>query len=268
MAIKLIAIDIDGTLVKDDKTLAQQTVDTVQQALQLGIKIVLCTGRPLTGVRDYLDQLGIDGDDQYVVTFNGAMAQTTAGKILAHHTLTLDEYIDLEAYARKMGIHFHMETSDYLYTANRDISPYTIAESFLVRMPIRYRSTDEITDEFTISKGMFIDEPSKIDALIKAFSPELASRFYLVRSEPYFYEAMNKEASKGNAIADLGRLLDIRQSEIMAIGDQGNDLSMVQYAGVGVAMGNAIADVKAAAQHITKTNEENGVAYAISEWAL
>lgn len=268
MAIKLIAIDIDGTLVKDDKTLAQETIDTIKEALGRGIKVVLCTGRPLTGVRAYLDELGIDGDDQYVATYNGAMAQTAAGKILAHHTLTLADYIDLEAYARKMGIHFHMETSDFIYTANRNISPYTIAESFLVRMPIRYRSTDEITDEVTISKGMFIDEPSKIETLISEFSPELKERFYMVRSEPYFFEAMNKEASKGHAIGDLGQLLGISQDEIMAIGDQGNDLSMVSFAGVGVAMGNAIDEIKNAAQHITKTNEENGVAYAIQQWAL
>ncbi|MCH5463068.1 sugar-phosphatase [Lactobacillus sp. LC28-10] len=268
MAIKLIAIDIDGTLVTDNKELTQHTIDTITKARQKGIKVVLCTGRPITGVQQYLNPLDISGDDEYVVTFNGSLAQTIAGTPIVSHNITLEDYIDLETLARKSNIHFHMETLDHIYTANRDISPYTIAESFIVRMPIRYRTPEEITDELTISKGMFIDEPQKLSAFIESFPADLKERFYVVQSEPYFFEAMNKKASKGNAIAELATKLGFTADEVMALGDQGNDLTMVKYAGTGVAMGNAIDEVKAAAQFITQTNEEDGVAYAIEKFAL
>lgn len=268
MAIKLIAIDIDGTLVTDNKELTQHTIDTITKARQKGIKVVLCTGRPITGVQQYLEPLNISGDDEYVVTFNGSLAQTISGTPIVSHNITVEDYIDLETLARKSNIHFHMETLDHIYTANRDISPYTIAESFIVRMPIRYRTPEEITDELTISKGMFIDEPDKLSAFIKNFPADLKERFYVVQSEPYFFEAMNKKASKGNAIAELAAKLGFTADEVMALGDQGNDLTMVKYAGTGVAMGNAIEDVKAAAQFITKTNEEDGVAFAIEKFAL
>ncbi len=268
MAIKLIAIDIDGTLVNDRKQLTQHTIDTVTKARQKGIKVVLCTGRPITGVSQYLKPLDIQGDDEYVVTFNGSLAQTISGTPIVSHNITLEDYIDLEAIARKANIHFHMETLDHIYTANRDISPYTVAEAFLVQMPIRFRMPEEITDDLTISKGMFVDDPKLLSAFIKDFPEELKERFYVVQSEPYFYEAMNKQASKGNAIAELATKLGFASDEVMAIGDQGNDLTMVKFAGTGVAMGNAIDEVKATAQFVTKTNEEDGVAYAIEKFAL
>lgn len=161
-----------------------------------------------------------------------------------------------------------METLNYIYTANRDISPYTIAESFIVKMPIRYRTPEEITNKLTISKGMFIDDPKLLSEFIKNFPQALKDRFYVVQSEPYFFEAMNKKASKGNAIAELATKLGITSDEVMALGDQGNDLTMVKYAGTGVAMGNGIDELKQNAQFITKTNEEDGVAYAIEKFAL
>lgn len=268
MAIKLIAIDIDGTLVNNRKQLTQHTIDTITKARQQGIKVVLCTGRPITGVAQYLAPLDISGDNEYVVTFNGSLAQTISGKAIVSHNITLNDYIDLETIARKSNIHFHMETLDHIYTANRDISPYTIAESFLVQMPVRYRTPEEITDDITISKGMFVDDPKLLATFIKNFPAELKERFYVVQSEPYFFEAMNKKASKGNAVAELATQLGFQPEEVMAIGDQGNDLTMVEYAGTGVAMGNGIEPLKNIAQFITKTNEEDGVAYAIEKFAL
>lgn len=193
MAIKLIAIDIDGTLVNDQKQLTQHTIDTITKARQKGIKVVLCTGRPLTGVAQYLKPLNISGDDEYVVTFNGSLAQSISGNVIVSHNITTDDYIELEALARRANIHFHMETLDHIYTANRDISPYTIAEAFLVQMPVRYRTPEEITDDLTISKAMFVDFPEKLTPFIQQFPAELKDRFYVVQSEPYFFEAMNKK---------------------------------------------------------------------------
>ncbi|GKT03085.1 sugar-phosphatase [Furfurilactobacillus sp. WILCCON 0119] len=268
MTIKLIAIDIDGTLLNEKNELAAATITAVQAARDAGIKVVLCTGRPLTGVKDYLDQLGLIGADQYVVTFNGALAQTTSGDVLVHHTLTYTDYRELEALAEQFGAHFHTETNDYIYTANKDISPYTIAESFLVKMPIRYRSVAEMPEDLVVSKCMFIDDPAIISRAAANLPQAFTDKFYFVQSEPFFLEAMNKSASKGNAITGLAKDLHIDMADVMAIGDQGNDLSMITAAGLGVAMGNAIDDVKAAAQAITLPNSEDGVAAAINKYAL
>lgn len=266
--IKLIAIDIDGTLLNEKNELAQATIDAVQAAKAQGIKVVLCTGRPLTGVKPYLDAMGISGDDQYAITFNGSVAQTISGKVLTNHALTYDDYIDLESLSRKLQSHFQIETPDYIYTANKNISAYTIAESYLVRMLIRYREVSETPRDLTISKAMFVDDPQVIDHVKADMPAAFKERFSVVQSAPYFIEVMNKHASKGGTLGELATQLGFTADNVMALGDQGNDLSMITYAGWGVAMGNAIDEIKAAAQATTLTNAEDGVAAAIRKYAL
>ncbi|AMV60195.1 Promiscuous sugar phosphatase YidA, haloacid dehalogenase-like phosphatase family [Pediococcus damnosus] len=266
--IKLIAIDLDGTLLTDDKHIAAETVTAIKQASQSGVKVVLCSGRPLTGVAEHLHTLGLSGNDQYVITFNGALVQTIEGRVLIHHTLNYNDYTDLEALSRKLHNHFHVETENHIYTANKNISPYTIGESFYVRMAIRYRAVGDMPANFKISKGMFIDPPEKITELRKKIPQTFLDKYYFVQSEPYFLEVLNKSASKGNALKGLTKRLNLLPENVMTIGDQGNDLSMLQFAGTPVAMGNAIPEAKKLATFITSTNEENGVAKAIQKFVL
>lgn len=268
MTIKVIAIDIDGTLVNDQKQVTQTTIDTIQAARDRGIKVVLCSGRPLSGVKPYLDKLGIDGDDEYAITFNGSVAQTISGKVMTNHSLSYDDFIDLEALSRKLQVHFQIETPDHIYTPNKNISAYTIAESYMVRMLIRYRNAAEASRDLTISKAMFVDEPKIISRIKPLIPAEFHDRFYVIQSEPFFIEIMNKNASKGNALSELVADLGFKSDEVMTLGDQGNDLTMIQYAGLGVAMGNAIPEVKEAASAVTLTNNEDGVAAAIKKYAL
>lgn len=269
MSIKLIAIDIDGTLLNEKNQLAQATIEAINTAAENGVKIVLCTGRPLVGVKPYLKKLGLDlADNQYVITFNGSLVQTTNGDVLLRHTLSFDDYIDIEALSRKLGIHFHCETDQYIYTANKNISPYSIAEAYLVRMPIRYRDVGEMDSSLSISKCMMIDDPAVINRVMtdNEIPVEFNDRFYIVQSEPFFIEFMNRNASKGSALKELCTKLDIQRSEVMALGDQGNDLTMIKFAGLGVAMGNAIKEIKQAAQEVTLPNSEDGVAAAINQY--
>lgn len=115
---------------------------------------------------------------------------------------------------------------------------------------------------------MMIDEKEVIDRIENAVPAEFHDRFYIVRSTPFFLEFMNKDASKGNALAALSKKLGIKQDEVMSLGDQGNDMTMIKWAGLGVAMGNAIDDIKAAANEITAPNSEDGVAQAIEKFVL
>ncbi|AVK61816.1 sugar-phosphatase [Lactobacillus sp. CBA3605] len=268
MSVKLIAIDMDGTLLNEHSELNPATIQAVQAARAQGIKVVLCTGRPLSGVTPFLKQLAITGDDEYVVTFNGAMAQTVEGRIITSLTLSHNDYIDIEALSRKIGVHCHVESEDHIYTANANISPYTVGESFLVNMPVRYRTAEQMRSDLPIVKCMFIDDPQILTAAIKKIPAEIYDRYYLVQSEAYFLELMNPEASKGRTLQVLAERLGFTADEVMAIGDQGNDLSMLKYATNSVAMGNAIPQAKALAKYETKTNVQDGVAHAINTWAL
>lgn len=267
--IKLIALDMDGTLLNSNHQITEEVKKAIRKAKEIGIKVVLCTGRPLIGVRPYLKELDLLDDDDYVITFNGALIQKSKSEeVIEHQTLTFDDYVDLVGLSEKLRLHIHMEDEQYMYTPNKNIGRYTVHESSLTMMPLRYRSIDEMDHNIEISKVMFIDEPDLLAKRMPDIPESYYQRFEIVLSTPYFLEFLNPEASKGNALKHLANLLHIHQDEVMAVGDNLNDLSMIQYAGMGIAMGNAAQPTKDAAQHVTKTNDEHGVAYAINTWAL
>lgn len=270
MDIKVIAIDIDDTLLTSDKRLTDEVKDSISMATNSGIKVVICTGRPLSGVQSLLKQLSLDNkSDQYVVSFGGSLVQTTRGDTISSQLLNYDDYVALEYLARQKKLHFHAVGKDRIYTSNRDIGKYTIYESSLVSLDVSYRTPEEMV-EVDIVKAMFIDEPDILDNALDEYSgfDALRDKITFTRSTPFYYEANSKGVSKGSALQKLCTELNVGSESLMAIGDGGNDLSMIKYAGMGVAMQNAITTVKSAAQAITADNNHDGVAKAIKEYAL
>lgn len=267
MDIKLIAIDIDGTLVDSQGKLTKKVIQTIKQAKEKGIKVVLCTGRPLPGVKPLLQQLGLDDqDDQYVVCFGGAVVETTSGKTLFQKGITYDDFVDLEAIARKLQLHFHAISTDRIYTCNKDLGYYTLYEANLVSMGISYRTPDELRD-VPLVKAMFVEDAVILDPAIakrEYFAP-LSERLDLMKTASFYYEAYAKGVNKGSALVKLCEILGITSENVMAIGDEENDLSMLEFAKLGVAMENGIPAVKEIADQITADNDHDGVALAIAE---
>ena len=148
MSIKLIAVDIDGTLVNSQKEITSEVFSAIQDAKEAGVKVVIATGRPIAGVAKLLDDLQLRDEGDYVVTFNGALVQETAtGHEIISESLTYEDYLDMEFLSRKLGVHMHAITKDGIYTANRNIGKYTVHESTLVSMPIFYRTPEEMADK-------------------------------------------------------------------------------------------------------------------------
>ncbi|MEI5995598.1 sugar-phosphatase [Candidatus Enterococcus mansonii] len=267
MSIKLVAIDIDGTLLDSNRKITPKVKETLKKANEKGIYIVLCTGRPLPGVKEQLTELELYGDNDFVITYNGSLVQATkTNEIISRYTLSHDDFLEIEYMARKVGAHLHTIDDKAIYTANRDIGKYTVHEAHLVDMPLKYRAVDEMTPDMSIIKMMMIDEPEILDQAISQLPEEFSSKYTTVKSTDFYYEILNKEANKGNALAKLADHLGISQAETMAIGDNENDLSMIEYAGVGVAMGNATESVKRAADIHTTSNDEDGVAEVLLKY--
>lgn len=272
MTIKLVAIDIDGTLINDHRAVTPKTVATIKRASAAGVKIVLCTGRPMTGVEPFLEQLDLaHSDNEYVVAFNGGLAQNTNGEVIVNYTVDFDDYIDILSFATKHNVKSIIETKDYIYTTNQDISPYAVHESGLVFMPMRYRSLDQINtmrDQIVVGKYMMTDDKAKLDEADAALPNDLAAQFKIVRSEDYYLEFVNKHAGKGATLAALCERLGVQASEVMAIGNAQNDESMIEFVGMGVAMGNSIPSTIAKADVTVADNNHDGVAEAIEKYVL
>jgi Cof subfamily protein (haloacid dehalogenase superfamily) len=269
MAIKLIAIDMDGTLLLPDHTISPAVKNAIAAARERGINVVLTTGRPYAGVHSYMKELHMEREGDYCITYNGALVQNASdGSTVAQTTLSYDDYRYLEQLSREVGSHFHALDRNTLYTANRDISPYTVHESFVATIPLVFCEAEKMDPQTQFLKVMMIDEPTILDQAIARIPLEVKEKYTVLKSAPYFLEILHKSVTKGTGVKALADVLNIKPEEIMAIGDQENDIAMIEFAGVGVAMENAIPSVKEAADFVTKTNLEDGVAYAIEKFAL
>ncbi|MDF2785772.1 MAG: sugar phosphatase [Pantoea eucrina] len=269
MAIKLIAIDMDGTLLNPQHEITPAVKAAIGRARDKGVSIVLATGRPFVGVERYLTELDLRQPGQYCISNNGALAhRADSGEVVAEKTLSFDDYLYLEQLARELGVHFQAFDKSFLYTPNKDISEYTIHEASLTGIPVRYRAVDEMDPATRFPKIMMIDKPALLDKAISGLPANMRDSYTVLKSAPYFLEILNPLVNKGYGVKMLAEKLGLQQSEVMAIGDQENDLAMIEYAGTGVAMGNAIESVKKIAQFVTKSNREDGVAHVIEELVL
>ena len=202
MSVKLVAIDIDGTLLDSNRKITPKVKETLQKANEKGIYIVLCTGRPLPGVKDQLTELDLYGDNDYVITYNGSLVQATkTNKIISEYSLSYDDFLEIELMSRKVGTHLHTIDDKAIYTANRDIGKYTVHEAYLVDMPLKYRTVEEMTPDLSIIKMMMIDEPEILDKAISQLPEEFSNKYTTVKSTDFYYEILNKEASKGNELS-------------------------------------------------------------------
>lgn len=267
--IELIAIDMDGTLLNPHHQISPRVKQAIAQARAQGIRVVLASGRPVSGLRRYLAELEIGGDDDYCIAFNGAVVQRLGtGESVFQFSLGFDDYLGCETVARELGVHFQAFAGNGLFTPNADVSPYTVADSFLTDTPLFYRSVAEMDAGLRFQKLMMVDHAHVLDQALARLPRELTERYAVMKSAPFFLEICDKRSGKGPGLRKLAEHLGIAPVNIMAIGDHENDLSMLQFAEVSVAMGNAIPAVKDIARYQTASNDEDGVGLAIERFAL
>ena len=152
MAIKLIAVDLDGTLLSSNNTILPETQRMLRVAVQNGIKVVLATGRPLSGVLNFAKQLGLEGDDQYAIVFNGAVIQTISGRVLMSQELNYQDFNNMLRFQRLSHVNVHFETTKYFITTDRDLSVQMQINAALTDNIMKVRDRKEIPKDFTLTK--------------------------------------------------------------------------------------------------------------------
>lgn len=267
--IKLVAIDIDGTLLNDQHEITEDVKRAIVEAKNRGIKPVLCTGRPLDGIHQSLAALDLFEDGDVAITMNGAMTlETKTRQVVADQALNKADLEVIFDFCDAHSAHVTYFDAEKMYVPHREISILTARDSLLLNMPLYSQLVSEASDAIRIPKVMLLDEPEKIEEVMAALTDELKERYYIVRSVPYNLEFLHKHVSKGAALQALSEKLGILPSEVMCLGDAENDVSMFEFAGLPVAMGNATEKIKGLARYITKTNNEDGVAYALRTWGV
>ena len=258
--IKLVAIDLDGTLLNEQKLISDENKQALAQAKQQGVKIVLCTGRPLAAMAHYLQELGLVDEGDYSITFNGGLVQKNdTGEIMEKKVMEVLDIQRLYKLAQQLDLPLDVLSDNVvlqLPSAPRKQSLYNVLNKLLQFQPA---DISDITDEFVLNKAVIAYDQEELDPKIKEIPAEFHEMYEIIKTRSMLLEFMPKGVTK-----DLG----LKQEEIMAIGDEENDLPMIQYAGLGVAMENAVPFVKEAADFVTASNEENGVAKVIQKFVL
>lgn len=271
MAIKLMAIDLDGTLLTSGNHISSETHRTLQLAHNQGIKIVLASGRPLSGILPFDEQLGLSGEKEYAVVFNGAVVQNLNGKVLMSQEMNFRDFNLMLRLQRLSHVNLHFETTECFWTLDRDLSVQMQINAAFTGNIMKVRERKEIPEDFTFNKVGFTCAAGsdQIDKLWNSI-PDWAFQSYdIVRSLDNCIELNAVGASKGNAVMDLAERLKIRQDEVMVFGDQGNDLSMFENPEFKkIAMGNAIEQIKERADYVTDDNDHNGIAKALKKFVL
>ncbi|MFZ2590312.1 MAG: Cof-type HAD-IIB family hydrolase [Leuconostoc citreum] len=267
--IKIVSIDIDGTLLNDQREVTPEVKQAIKHALAQDVKIVITTGRPLPGVKGILAELGIAGDNQYVITYNGGLVQTADGKkTLFRQPLSVAEFKKINDFMVSKDTYVQVETHDAAYTTHHKIHPWASFENSLVNLPLFVLDSEAELEKVEFIKAIANDEESKLDLVQAAVPDDISQNVNVIRSTANNLEFIDRQASKGNALLALAKKLAVKPSETMAIGDQANDYSMIEQAGIGVAMGNAIPDIKQIADFETATNNASGVAKAIEHFVI
>lgn len=267
--IKLIAIDLDGTLFTDAKTISPRNKATLQEAKAAGVKVVICTGRPLKGIEATLKELDLEQPGDYSITFNGGLVQKNdTGEIMEKASMTVKDIRDLYQLGQQLEL-----PVDAVYGANVYQLPSAPGRVSLYHemnsvMTFNEAEITDINDEHIFNKAVVAYDADYLDQQIKKIPQSYRGRFEIIKSRDSLLEFMPKGVTKAYGISLLAKDLGIAQAEVLALGDEENDLPMIEYAGIGVAMANAIPLVKEAADVITKSNEEDGVAEAIEKYVL
>ena len=266
---KLIALDIDGTLLNSEKKITNEVFNSIQEAKKSGAKVVLSTGRPLPRVTPLLDELNLNDDGDYVICFNGAVVQEVKSKkILSNIEMCHDDFVLINNLAKENNTHVHINTPTNLIIPEETPNKYTIHEATLNNIDIVSMNEEDINDDITFCKIMIIDEPEKLEEVLENIPKDLFDKYTIVRSAPFFLEFLNKNANKGTALEALFNSINIPFSKSIAVGDEENDQHMIKMVGLGVAMGNARDSIKEIANYVTCSNNEHGVAKVIDKFIL
>ena len=275
MDIKLIAIDLDGTLLNSNRIVSEENFQAIQEAKDAGIQAVLCTGRPLRSMNYLLDEVGLKGDNDLAITYNGGLIQkTSTGEVVHEMTLDRDDCLEIYELSQQLNLPVNYIDLDFIYEPDYPEGRSSIYNKGETNIPTNQAlqfaniKIDDLPNPFTINKAVMSRPAHELDEAISLIPAEYHQKFNIYKSQASILEILPKNVDKGHAMRIVGDMLGLNKNQIMGIGDQENDLSLVVQAGFGVAMDNAIPIVKESAAYITKSNDENGVAHAIRKFAI
>ena len=262
-------LDVDGTLLNDEREISKRTLAALLKVQQMGVRIVLASGRPTYGLMPLAKTLELGNYGGFVLSYNGCqIIKAQNGEILFERRINPEMLPYLEKKARKNGFAIFTYHDDTLITDSPD-NEYIKNEALLNNLKIIREDEFSTAIDFAPCKCMLVSDKEKaLIGLEQHWEKRLAGTLDAFRSEPYFLEVVPCGVNKANTLGALLEHLGVTREEVIAVGDGVCDVTMLQLAGMGVAMGHSQDSVKVCADYVTASNEEDGVALAVEKLIL
>ncbi len=259
---RLIALDVDGTLLNDEHQLTDGTKEAVRLAHKAGATIVLCTGRGPSNSFYLMEELGFQG---VLIAHNGAATVMSEDKRLIHSfAYHMHDLAGLVEYCRSTGIHYDANTAFEMYIDR--ITPRE--QDMYVKYGIRPNRVEDVVKlQEPVQKFTMFGTMEQMDRL-EAEWPQIGCEMSPIRSGDFFVDVMHPEATKGNALKKLAESLAVPREQVLAAGNYYNDIAMLEFAGLGIAVANSPDKVKEAADLVTVSNNEEAVRRILEEYVL
>lgn len=263
MKYKLIVLDLDGTLTNSKKVITPRNREILIRVQEQGVRLVLASGRPTYGIVPLANELRMNEFGGFILSYNGGeIINWETQEMIYENVLPNDVVPVLYECARSHQLSILTYDGAEIVTEN-SLDPYVQKEAFLNKMAVR-ETNDFLTDiTLPVAKCLIVGDAGKLIPVESELCIRLQGKINVFRSEPYFLELVPQGIDKALSLSVLLENIGMTCEEVIAIGDGYNDLSMIKFAGMGIAMGNAQEPVKKAADYITLTNDEDGVAEAI-----
>ena len=267
MNYRMLVLDLDDTLLKDDRTVSELTRRRLLEAQQQGMIVVLASGRPTYAMQHLAKELCLAEYGGYFISLNGARITSCADQhILLSVDISHAQMCKLFDLAQEHGVYIQTYTEDHILVSKDN--EYTQIEKEITGMDVIECADFKAEIPKTAVKAMMLEHPDRLKEVEKALRPVVENELYMTITKPFFLEFMNPAVDKGKSLVTLAQHLNVPMEQVIAVGDSYNDISMIKAAGLGVAMGNAVEAVKQAADYETADNEHDGVARVVERFFL
>lgn len=265
---RLLVLDIDGTLTNSKKRITPATLNALLALQEKGIKVVLASGRPTAGMRALAKELKLDHYGSFILSFNGAkIINCKTEEIIYQNVIPKQVIPHLYAAALKHKVGIISYEADCVI-AGTPMDSYIEKEAFINQIPVKEVSNFPDYLTFDVNKCLMTGEGTYLATVEEKMKEEFGSELNIYRSEPYFLEIMPQHVDKAYSLGKLLEHLGLSKEEMICCGDGFNDMSMIQFAGLGVAMANAQEKVREVADYITLSNDEDGIVHVIDKFIV
>ena len=261
---RLAAFDLDGTLLNSEHALSPENCEALRDLAANDILVVLVSGRMHRSIQPISDQIGLENP---IISYNGAMVRhATTGEVYHHTPVPADHAMAVVNACRQQELHLNFCLNDELYVAERN----AWSDLYEERTGVPATPVGDLRELAgkTPTKMLIIHTPQELPSLLSNFQTDYTEKLYVTQTQAEYIEFMNPEVTKGRALSALADRFDIPMNTAVAFGDSYNDESLLKTAGFGIAMANGVPPIRACADYITGTNDDNGVAKAIWELIL